>query len=69
FSIWSLKKTRLKAFGSSVRMMQEGDVACVMTDTYLNGWYPVHIGKKEMLFFIHESGCGTGHHRVIATHR
>ena len=69
FRIWALKEALLKATGSSARMMQEGNVAGIMTDTYLNGWYPVFIGKREMLFFIHESGCGTGHHRVIAAHR
>lgn len=68
FRIWALKEALLKATGSSARIMQEGDVAGIMTDTYLNGWYPVFIGKREMLFFINESGCGTGHHRVIAAH-
>jgi 4'-phosphopantetheinyl transferase len=67
FRVWSLKEALLKASGNSARLMQDVDVAGIMTDTYLNGGYPLHIGKKEMLFFIHESGCGTGHHRVIAT--
>jgi len=69
FRIWALKEALLKSTGSSARIMQEGNVAGIMTDTYLNGWYPVYIGKRELLFFIHESGCGTGHHRVIAAHR
>ncbi|RPI37281.1 MAG: 4'-phosphopantetheinyl transferase superfamily protein [Methanoregulaceae archaeon] len=66
FRIWALKEAVLKATGSSARMMQEADLANIMTDTYLDGWYPVLKGKSEMLFFIHESGCGSGHHRVIA---
>ena len=68
FRIWALKEAVLKATGSTARMMQEADLANIMTDTDLDGWYPVDKGKSEMLFFIHESGCGTGHHRVIAVH-
>ncbi len=67
FRIWALKEALLKAAGGSARMMQEADVAGIMTEFSLNGWYPVHIRKEELLFFIQESGCGSGHHRVMVT--
>ena len=60
FRIWSLKEALLKAMGSGVGMMQETEVSGIMKNHFLNGYYPVPVGKKERAFFIHESGCGTG---------
>ena len=67
FRIWSLKEALLKAMGGGVDMMQETEVSGIMKNHSLNGSYPVSIGKKEMVFFIHESGCGIGHHCTLVT--
>jgi 4'-phosphopantetheinyl transferase len=67
FRIWSLKEALLKAMGGGVGMMQETDVFRIMKNHSLNGFYPVPVGKKEMVFFIHESGCGIGHHCTLVT--
>lgn len=67
FRIWSLKEALLKVTGSNARVMQDVDVSGVLTDRYLNGCYALNIWEKKMNFFIHEEGCGAGHHRVIAT--
>jgi len=67
FRIWSLKEALLKATGSGVGMMQETEVSGIMKKDSLNGFYPVSIGKKEMMFFIDESGCGIGHHCSLVT--
>jgi 4'-phosphopantetheinyl transferase len=66
FRIWSLKEALLKAMDSDVRMMKEADVSGIMTGSFLNGLYPVHIGKTDLRFFIYESGYGKGHYGVLA---
>ena len=53
--------------GSGVGMMQETEVSGIMENRFLNGFYPVPVGKKERAFFIHESGCITGHHCTLVT--
>jgi len=67
FRIWSLKEALLKAMGGCVGMMQETDVSGIMKNHSLSGFYPVPVGKKERVFFIHESGCGIGHHCTLVT--
>jgi|WetSurMetagenome_2_1015567.scaffolds.fasta_scaffold10161_5 phosphopantetheinyl transferase len=67
FRIWSLKEALLKATGGGAGMMQETDVSGIVKNQFLNGFYPISIGKKEMVFFIHESGCGVGHHCTLVT--
>jgi 4'-phosphopantetheinyl transferase len=67
FRIWSLKEALLKAMGGGAGMMQETEVAGIMDNHILDGVYPVSLGKKEMLFFIHESGCDAGHHCTLVT--
>ena len=67
FRIWSLKEALLKATGSSVNMMKEAEVSGIMTGHFLDGFYPVHLGKKEMRFFIHESGFSGEYHCTLAT--
>jgi 4'-phosphopantetheinyl transferase len=67
FRIWSLKEALLKAVGGGVGMLQETEVSGIMKNHSLNGFYPVSVGKKEMIFFIHESGCGTGHYCTIVS--
>ena len=67
FRIWSLKEALLKAMGGGVGMMQETEVSGIMKNHFLNGLYPVSVRKKEMVFFIHESGCGIGHHCTLVT--
>jgi 4'-phosphopantetheinyl transferase len=67
FRIWSLKEALLKATGCGVGMMQETEVSGIMKNHSLNGYYPVSVGNKERVFFIHESGCGIGHHYTLAT--
>jgi len=66
FRIWSLKEALLKATGSDVTMMKEADVSGIITDTFLNGFYTIHLGKTDIRFFIHECGCDHGHHCAIA---
>jgi phosphopantetheinyl transferase len=65
FRIWCLKEALIKAAGSNLRMMNETDVSGIMTDTFLNGYYPVTIGKNDMRFFICESGYRGGHHGTV----
>jgi len=65
FRIWSLKEALLKTMGGGVGMMQETEVSGIMENRFLNGYYPVPVGKKERAFIIHESGCGTGHHCTL----
>jgi phosphopantetheinyl transferase len=67
FRIWSLKEALLKATGSDVGIMKNTDVSGIMTKHFLDGLYPVSVRKKELLFFIHESVCGRGHHCTLAT--
>jgi 4'-phosphopantetheinyl transferase len=67
FRIWSLKEALLKATGRDANLMQEADVAGIMTTPFLNGFYPVQIGKKEIRFFIHESGFGADYHCALAS--
>jgi 4'-phosphopantetheinyl transferase len=67
FRIWSLKEALLKATGSDAGMMKEADVSGIITETILNGYYPLLIGKRDQQFFIDESCCGLGHHRVVVT--
>jgi phosphopantetheinyl transferase len=67
FRIWSLKEALLKATGGGAGMMQEADVSGIMKNPSLNGFYPISVGKKEMVFFIHESSCGVGHHCTLVT--
>lgn len=69
FRIWSLKEALLKATGSNATMMKEADVSGIITEKYLNGFYTILLGNKEIQFFIHESDCGEGHHCVIASCR
>ena len=67
FRIWSLKEALLKATGGDVHMMKDTDVSGIMTNHFLDGYYPVSIGKKELLFFIRECGYDIGHHCTLAT--
>jgi len=67
FRIWSLKEALLKATGSDVRIMREADVSAIMADTFLDGFYSVTIGGVDQTFFIHESGCGVGHHCALVS--
>jgi phosphopantetheine--protein transferase-like protein len=67
FRIWSLKEALLKTMGGGVVMMQETEVSGIMENRFLNGYYPVPVGKKEMVVFIHESGCDSGHHCTLVT--
>jgi 4'-phosphopantetheinyl transferase len=66
FRIWSLKEALLKATGSDVTMMKEADVSGIITDTFLDGFYTIHLGNTDIRFFIHECGCNHGHHCAIA---
>jgi 4'-phosphopantetheinyl transferase len=66
FRIWSLKEALLKATGSDVTMTKEADVSGIITDTFLNGFYTIHLGKTDIRFFIHECSCDHGHHCTIA---
>ena len=66
FRIWALKEALLKASGSDVRMMKEADVSGIMTDTFLDGIYTVNLRETDQKCFIHESGCGEGHHCALA---
>ncbi len=65
--VWALKEALLKANGGDVRTMKDADVSPLMTDTFLDGFYTVNLGEKDQRCFIHESGCGAGHHRVFTT--
>jgi phosphopantetheine--protein transferase-like protein len=65
FRIWSLKEALLKATGGGVGMMQETEVSGIMENRFLNGFYPVSVGKTEMVVFIHESGSCSGHHCTL----
>ena len=67
FRIWALKEALLKATGGDVRIMKEADVSCNMTDTFLNGFHTVSLGKIDQRCFIRESGCGAGYHYALAT--
>lgn len=67
FRIWSLKEALLKATGGGVSMMKETEVSGIMINHSLDGFYPVTVGKKEMVIFIHESPCGKGHHCTLVT--
>jgi 4'-phosphopantetheinyl transferase len=67
FRIWSLKEALLKAMGGGAGMMQETELSGIMKNHYLKGFYPVPVRKKERVFFIHESGCGIGHHCTLVT--
>jgi len=67
FRIWSLKEALLKAAGGGAGIMQETEVSRIMKDNFLNGYYPISVGKTEMRVLIHESGCGTGHHCTLVT--
>jgi 4'-phosphopantetheinyl transferase len=67
FRIWSLKEALLKATGGGVNMMKETEVSGIMINHSLDGFYPVTIGNKEMVIFIHESPCGKGHHCTLVT--
>jgi 4'-phosphopantetheinyl transferase len=69
FRIWSLKEALLKATGGDVRMMKETDVSGIITERFLNGFYLLRLGKKDIMFFIHESDCGEGHHSVLASYK
>jgi phosphopantetheinyl transferase len=66
FRIWSLKEALLKATGDNVHMMKEAEVSGIMTGTFLDGFYPVRVGKKERMFFINESSRRGGHHCALA---
>jgi 4'-phosphopantetheinyl transferase len=66
FRIWALKEALLKAMGGDVRIMKEADVSHIMTDDFLDGFYTVNLWEKDQKCFIHESGCGADHHRVLA---
>jgi hypothetical protein len=50
-------------------MMKETDVSGIITERFLNGFYLLHLGKKDIQFFIHESDCGEGHHSVLASYK
>jgi phosphopantetheinyl transferase len=65
FRIWALKEALLKVTGGDVRIMKEADVSRIMTDIFLDGFYLVNIRETNQRCFIHESGCGMGHHQVI----
>ena len=65
FRIWCLKEALIKATGSNLQMMKETDVSGIMTDTFLNGYYSVNIGKTDMRFFICEAGYHKGHHGTV----
>jgi phosphopantetheinyl transferase len=67
FRIWSLKEALLKATDSDVRIMREADVSAIMADPFLDGIYSVTIGGVDQMFFIHESGCGVGHHCALVS--
>jgi 4'-phosphopantetheinyl transferase len=69
FRIWSLKEALLKAMGGGAGMMQETEVSGIMKNRSLDGFYPVSVGKMEMVAFIHESGSGSGigHHCTLVT--
>jgi len=67
FRIWSLKEALLKATGGGVGMMQETEVSGIMKNHSLDGFYPVSVGKKETVIFIHESGLCSGHHCTAVT--
>jgi phosphopantetheinyl transferase len=67
FRVWSLKEALLKATGGDVRIMQEADMSGIMTDTFLDGFYPVKIGETDQRCYIHESGWGVGHHCALIT--
>jgi 4'-phosphopantetheinyl transferase len=69
FRIWSLKEALLKATGSDVSIMREADVSGIITEKVLNGFYPLHLGKKDILFFIYESDCAEGHHIVLTSYK
>jgi 4'-phosphopantetheinyl transferase len=66
FRIWSLKEALLKATGGDVRIMKETDVSPVMTDAFLDGFFTMNLGETDQRCFIHESGCGVGHHCALA---
>jgi 4'-phosphopantetheinyl transferase len=66
FRIWSLKEALLKATGGDVQTMKETDVSPVMTDAFLDGFYTMNLGETDQKCFIHESGCGVGHHGALA---
>jgi 4'-phosphopantetheinyl transferase len=67
FRIWSLKEALLKTTGRDANLMQEADVSGIITGPFLDGFYPLQIGKKEMRFFIHESGFYGDHHCALVT--
>lgn len=66
FRIWSLKEALLKATGSEVTMMNEADVSGIISDTFMNGFYTLHLGKTDIRFFIYEFDCDSRHHCVLA---
>lgn len=65
FRIWSLKEALLKATGSDVSIMREADVSGIITEKFLNGFHLLHLGKRDILFYIYESDCGEGHHLAL----
>lgn len=69
FRIWSLKEALLKATGSDVSIMKEADVSGIITERFLNGFYSLHLEKKDILFFIYEADCGDVHHLVLTAYK
>jgi 4'-phosphopantetheinyl transferase len=69
FRIWSLKEAILKATGSDVSIMKEADVSGIITERFLNGFYSLHLEKKDILFFIYESDRGDGHHLMLTAYK